>query len=208
MTNNIKNVLEALTEIHPAIENMAKKQVSSKAGISQTIDYMDIVQEVYALALEGKINVEKGSLYTTVFYTIQNITRKEVRRQKALSPLFEMEETEVTDEYSYTYYSDKAKRTYTKKVTYSRTQVQIGAMKQVAKRSDVQTVQSRSIPSNFQDGIIKKIDMENLFDETEEKVFQLMLEDKKKKEIDVIMGQRCDRIYKRIEKKLAEYMNE
>lgn len=201
------NALKFIIKNQKAVENMAKKQISSRFGLNAIMSYQDIVNELYVKALEGKISIDEGNPYTTIFYHIQNITRKEVRRLKKLSPLWNMEEIEIQDEYTYTYYSEKAKRTYTKKVTYTRTEKEITSMKTFSNRADVQTILKRAISSNFAESVNFLLDIENMFDELEMKVFSMMRNEMKKKDIDNAMGQRCDRIYKRIEKKIEEYIN-
>jgi hypothetical protein len=208
-------VVEILMKHHQAIENMAKKQIRQRVGLSQVMSYEDIVNEVYAYALEGKLSLDHGNIFTTIFYTIQNITRKEVRRLKRQSPLWDMEQVEIEDTYQVgkrISYERNGKEVayirYTDTVTYTRTETIVTGMKQVAKRADVHTIQKKAIASNFADAVNFRLDVANMFDEMEYKVFRLMAQGKKKKEIDEMMNQRCDRIYKRIEKKLMEYMME
>lgn len=209
--------VEFLTQNIKAVENMAKKQISQRLGLSAVMSYEDIVNEVFVKAMEGKMEVE-GNPYTTIFYTIQNITRNEVNRLKRLSPMWDAEQVEIMDAYesiteqtiSYTRNDKEISYTREKRqtVTYTRTETVITGMKTVQNRKDVRTIQSKSIAGNFADKINERVDMATMFDETEKKVLSLMMQDTKKKDIDVIMGQRCDRIYKRIESKLQAYMNE
>ncbi|MCR8994624.1 hypothetical protein [Brevibacillus laterosporus] len=209
--------VEFLTANIKTVENMAKKQIASRLGLSAVMSYEDIVNDVFVKAMEGKMEVE-GNPYTTIYYTIQNITRNEVNRLKRLAPIWDTEQIEIVDHYeniteqTISYTRNEKEISYTREkrstVTYTRKETVIKGMKAVQNRKDVRTIQEKSIAGNFADKINERVDMASMFSETEKKVLSLMMQDTKKRDIDIIMGQRCDRIYKRIEFKLQAYMRE
>lgn len=65
-----------------------------------------------------------------------------------------------------------------------------------------------TLSSDFCNSIALKIDVQSLLEPKEYKVFKMLKQDMKKKEIDQKTGQRNDRVFKNITSKITNYLNE